>query len=139
MTKALLCMRCTTIRTFANDGRITMCECGTIAGWWEDASKGIARLYSETLMGREYGRVVGFHNGFLREATRSSKSDIFFRAAHEQAIDAPGYLFDRAKRGCWAVIITPGQSADTRWATDQEWDQKRLVDATERVAEPQHA
>src|SRR5262249_44985796 len=117
MTKALSCSRCTTIRTFLSDGQITTCECGTVKGWWLDAPKGVARLYTESLMGRHFGRIVGFHNQFLQRAHTLDKPvpDGFHRNMHDRSINAPGYLFDQTRRGCWAVVILPGESSDTRW------------------------
>jgi hypothetical protein len=37
---------------------------------------------------------------------------------HEQATDAPGYVFDKSRAGCWAVVVRVGITDDAAWAAD---------------------
>ena len=123
MTKALYCIACGTIRTFRRNGGLTACECGAIKGWWVDGARGIAQLYVNHLDDRQYGRVIGLHNGFLRGAAAGTagQTDDGNRVLHDLATDAPNYLFDKSRRSCWAVVIAPGESNDTSWATDEQF------------------
>jgi hypothetical protein len=44
-----------------------------------------------------------------------------YQDLHEKATDAPGYLFDKSKIGCWAAVVKIGRSNDVRWATEEEF------------------
>src|SRR5262245_27072967 len=114
MTKLLACSRCGCIRTLLPD-RITTCECGTVKGWWADEARGVARLYTESTLARRFARFIGLHNTFLAQATAFEKpvSDSFHRMLHEHVGNTRGYLFDHTRRGCWAVVLIPGESTDT--------------------------
>lgn len=129
MTKALYCGLCGTLRSFLSTGAITMCECGSLTGWWEDPRRGIARLFSPRVDARDFGRIIGMHNGFLRDAVQEHGGSPVHRTLHDHHTDAPGYLFDKSQRGCWAIVIAPGESNDTRWASDEEYAAKQGDDA----------
>lgn len=115
MTKALYCGMCGSIASFRRSGAITACECWLTVGWWVDARKGIAKLHGD----RTYSRILGIHNGYLRDASLAH-TDMESREAVDRATDAPMYLFDKSRRNSPIVVITPGESNDTSWATDEE-------------------
>jgi hypothetical protein len=124
VTKALWCLKCWTIKTFNSDASLTSCDCGRIKGWWVDPERGTARLWDGGYPSqRQYGRIIGLHNGFLAKAATSVTHEQH-RQARDDALHAPGYLFDESLRGCPMVIIAPGESTDTRWATLEEWVNK---------------
>ena len=76
---------------------------------WRDGHKGLLEVTS--LHGPEGVVVVGLHNQFLG-ALAEITSDEAWRRHHERVTDAPGYLFDKSKRACWAVVTRVGQSND---------------------------
>jgi hypothetical protein len=123
MTKALHCGMCGTVRTFRRDSGLTNCDCGELVGWWVDAAKGVARLYALTPEARLLGRIVGINNRFLTAASRLA-TDAEHRQMHDHVTIAPGYLFDKSRRNCWVVLIAPGESNDTKWASRDEMEAK---------------
>lgn len=131
MTKLLYCAACGTMRSLERDGSVTSCQCGKMNAWWLDPEKtGTVRAYTANRVDRQFGRIIGMNNTFIYRAMQAL-TDIEHRGAHRLATTAPGYLFDASRRDCWACIIAPGESADTRWVSDLEW-----ADKTGRLVEP---
>lgn len=99
------------------------CMCGAAAARWEDPEAGTVTVAADPAV-RGWIRVLGLNNRLLMHAIASQ--DIApedFRRWHETATDAPGFLFDTSRCGCWAVPFTVGSTSDTRWATDEEMGQ----------------
>lgn len=90
---------------------------------WRDSVRGLLEVTS--FHGPEGVVVIGLHNGFIA-ALATSPSHEQWRSHHDRATDAPGYLFDKSVRNCWAVLVRPGESNDVffidygeAWATRQ--------------------
>lgn len=119
--KALVCGSCDggiDIVAIPPHGACT-CRCGNACAWWTNPVLGIAQVYARD---RTFVRILGLHNGFLIPAISEvgpylDKAPAWWQALHEQATDAPGYVFDRAGRGCWAAIIKIGATSDVTWAS----------------------
>lgn len=141
MTKALTCRACNSVRTFNRDGSVTTCECGKVRGWWKDATAGLAVLETVDPADRPLAHILSLHNGFLNDGPTMipsthpdpmtgqdiefpvSQQDIFWRQLHNEAAVTPRApetvrVWDQSSRGCWAVILNPGTTADTEWATE---------------------
>lgn len=118
--KGLFCGECFTIRTLPRtDGSPVHCDCGNVTGWWLDGRRGIARFAAAR---KEHVFFVGFHNHFLTGAVDGlTGTDHSFRELHEAVTDSPNHHFDKSRKGCWAIILKPGLSSDTAWATPEEY------------------
>lgn len=90
---------------------------------WRDGHKGLLEVTS--LHGPNGVLVIGLNNRFIM-AMEYNPDHEGWRRAHEEATDAPGYLFDSSKRDCWAVIVRPGQSNDVFFIPYGEAWQERL-------------
>lgn len=143
MTKALHCSQCNSVHTFKPDGTLTTCDCSKVQGWWIDAHNGIAALYTPNPDDRQFGHILSLHNGFLNDGPTMipqayydpltqrhipypvDQANTFWRHLHQQAGITPRApetvrVWDTSLRGCWAVILEPGTTADTGWATDAD-------------------
>jgi len=116
MTKAVICVPCGQIV-----GPISRWEENRDWNWcadpchhtgvrWRDGYKGLLEVTS--FHGALDLRVIGLHNGFLQSVTSIPMTHAGHRGEHERATHAPGYLFDRSKRDCWAVVVRVGESND---------------------------
>jgi hypothetical protein len=97
--------------------------CGASASRWEDPEKGTVIVAADPGL-RGWVRILGLNNHLLMHAIASP--DITpenFRRWHQTATDAPGFLFDASRCGCWAVPFIVGTTSDTRWATEEEMGQ----------------
>ena len=95
-----------------------VCQCGGSAVRWENPEAG--KLVVAT---RDKSKVHGFglNNSLLRSALSAhGQTWEDYRAWHDTATDAPGYVFDKSRAGCWAVVFAIGSTSDTRWASDEE-------------------
>ena len=101
------------------EGKWEVCQCGCTGARWEDPQAG--KLVIASRAGRDHVRVLGLNNQLLLPAiTLPGQMWEDYRQWHDHATDAPGYVFDRAKAGCWAVVFRVGSTSDTRWATEEE-------------------
>jgi hypothetical protein len=115
--KGLLCSACVDFRALAPEGSVS-CRCGNVTAWWVDPVRGVAKFRA---INRQMAFGIGFHNSFLIEATtvlRGLAMPEDWRQLHEKATDAPGYMFDKSRRDCWALIFKPGSTSDTSWDDD---------------------
>lgn len=117
--KGIFCAKCFTIRSLSRiDMNPVECECGNLCGWWIDGAKGIARFAAKD---RDGAFMVGWNNNFLRLRAEAYKMDHqAMRDAHDICTDTPGYFFDKSRAACWSVILVPGHSSDTSFATAEE-------------------
>jgi hypothetical protein len=96
------------------------CQCGQTGARWEDPEAGkivVASRDSFTSMVRG----LGLNNQLLLRALGSQgQAWEDYRAWHDTATDAPGYVFDKSRAGCWAVVFLIGSTTDSRWATPEE-------------------
>lgn len=117
--KAIICY-CDTvhIHTFTTDW--TACSCGNVKARWIDPKRGTVVAAAKD---RSKVRLLGMNNDYLIHAIKNCEAMTWreFRMLHAQAVDAPGYLFDIERIGCWAVIVEIGRSNDVRWATEEEF------------------
>lgn len=116
MTKAAMCLTCGQIigpRPRQADWSVwTWCAppCSHTAVRWRDGHKGLLEVTS--LHGEDGVAVLGLHNGMVAGLTERPADASFWRALHDRVTDAPGYLFDKPNRDCWAVLVRPGESND---------------------------
>jgi hypothetical protein len=120
--KVLLCGKCFDIKAFTTE--FTACKCGNVEVRWIDASRGTFEAKAKV---KQRARVIGMNNSFLYKAfdlpqmgVTKPRSDTEWQAAHDQATNAPGYLFDKAHRACWAGIFEIGATSDGKWAAGHE-------------------
>jgi len=100
--------------------RWEVCQCGQTGAKWEDPEAG--RLIVACRSDRSKVRGLGLNNQLLlRAVTLPGQAWEDYREWHDIATDAPGYVFDKAKAGCWAVVFRVGSTSDTRWATEAEY------------------
>jgi hypothetical protein len=112
--KALLCGACGDIQALQVDWRT--CACGNTSARWIDPRRGTAEFRA---INRRDAFLLGLNNQLLLPAMRGELG-IWedYREVHEQATDAPGYVFDKSRAGCWAVVVRVGITDDAAWAAD---------------------
>lgn len=113
--KALVCGSCGDIQALQREWRT--CECGNTSARWTDPHLGLAEF-----RGRDRSKcfLLGLNNRLLAPALRGELGIWSeFRAAHEVAVDAPGYVFDQSRAGCWAVVVRVGPTRDVTWASEE--------------------
>lgn len=119
--KALVCGRCGDIQALMDEWR--SCKCGNVEAHWTDGRLGLAEFRC-----RDYGTafLLGLNNRVLGPALNGELGgNEEWRRAHEAATDAPGYIFDRSKKDCWAVIVRMGATADVKRAEDDPGKTRR--------------
>lgn len=108
------------IRTLPNveaAGETIECRCGNLRGRWVDPQRGIAEFAARN---RALGFGIGFNNQFLVPALQGETAmHADARRLHDIATTAPGYVFDKVRAGCWAIVFKPGSTSDTAWV---DWD-----------------
>lgn len=121
--KAIICGKVGNVHLFT-PGRDewNACECGNTKARWEDPDAG--KIVVAVRGDRSPVRGLGLNNQLLLPAlmTRGQAWEDY-RAWHDKATTAPGYVFDKSKAGCWAVVFIIGSTSDSRWATVQEHDE----------------
>lgn len=127
MTKAALCTTCNQIiGPFSRSEKWNWCgePCLHTAVRWRDPQKG--HLEVTSLHGPNGVLIIGLHNAMITQAIMHSTDHEMWRDLHKFITsDSPGYLFDKSKRDCWAVIISPGESNDTFFMPYQEaWNER---------------
>lgn len=119
--KALLCAKCFDIRALDPDGAWTPCRCGNMQARWLDPERGTVKVKAKN---REHARMIGFNNHFLikgalgfehHEMVEAGGQWEAWQKLHEKATNAPGYIFDASKRGCWACIVKVNETNDITW------------------------
>jgi hypothetical protein len=102
------------------NGQWQVCQCGNTGAKWDDPQAGT--LIVACRGDRDMVRVLGLNNQLLITAlTVSGQLWEDYRAWHDHATDAPGYVFDKSRAGCWAVVIRIGSTSDTRFAEHNEY------------------
>jgi hypothetical protein len=114
--KLLFCIRCGDIRAF-DAGEWTLCKCGRMAAKWRDANAGTVHVIADD---KSNVRFIGMNNSFLYNAIKGGLHEDH-RNYHEKATQAPGYLFDKSMRNCWACIVKVGDSSDITYHDNQKW------------------
>jgi hypothetical protein len=101
-------------------GTWEICRCGQTGARWENPGAG--RLIVACRSDRDMVSVLGLNNQLLLPAvTHRIDGWADYRHWHDHATDAPGYVFDKSRAGCWAVVFRAGSTSDTRWATEAEY------------------
>lgn len=97
----------------------TPCQCGNVRAKWLDERAGTMVADAAD---REKVRFLGMDNRMLIPRMSGIGGDAWevHRTLHEISTTAPGYVFDKSRAGCWAVIARIGSTGDTRWATPEE-------------------
>lgn len=118
--KAAVCIDCSDILTPYHDWETNRkwrwCACGHMSTRWQDGRLGIIEVTA--MHGLDHVRVLGLNNLFLFEGARLlvRHPDAWWRKLHEQSCDnehiEPHYLFNEARRNCWAVLIRVGETGD---------------------------
>lgn len=95
-----------------------VCQCGSSAVRWEDPKAGKLVVAARD---RSAVHGLGLNNDLLiRALAAPGQMWEDYRNWHDIATDAPGYVFDKSRASCWAVIFAIGSTSDTRWASDEE-------------------
>lgn len=113
--KALICAKCGDIQALQKEWRT--CQCGNTSARWTNSRLGTAEFKAKD---KTRAFLLGLNNRLLSPAIRAELTmweD--FRQVHEEATKAPGYVFDKAKAGCWAVVVQIGTTTDVKWAKDE--------------------
>jgi hypothetical protein len=133
--KVLFCAKCGDIRAF--EPWYTPCKCGNTEVRWVDPHAGTVMVRARK---RDYAKLIGLNNRMLGAMISLVERDGFdyssdkWRELHDAATNAPGYLFDKAHRNCWAVIIGIGSSNDVKWDPKQEdYDKGDFTGWSDRV------
>lgn len=101
-------------------GKWEICRCGQTGARWEDPKAGTLIVACRSDRGKVFG--LGLSNQLLlRAVTARGQAWEDYRAWHDLATDAPGYVFDKGRAGCWAVVFRVGATSDTRWADEAEY------------------
>lgn len=99
-----------------------ICQCGNTGVKWEDPQAGrlVVASRNDLILGAV--RVLGLNNQMLLPAIGAPHRPNWAesRAWHDVATDAPGFVFDKSRGGCWAVVFGVGSTGDTRWASPAE-------------------
>jgi hypothetical protein len=115
--KALMC-RCGAIHSPPDTGAWSFCRCGRSGCRWVNPLAGRFEVWSDDL---DNVRVLGLHNGMIEAAFLSGlrgigdRDDARWRDAHDTVTNAPGYLFDKPRRACWAAIVARNETGDITW------------------------
>lgn len=96
-----------------------ICQCGQTGAYWEDPNAGKLIVACRSYIDKVF--VLGLNNQLLLPAITRGGSWADVRRWHDSATAAPGYIFDKSNADCWSVVFRPGQTSDTRWATEQEY------------------
>jgi hypothetical protein len=102
------------------NGRWEVCQCGNTGAKWEDPEAGKLLVACRARRDQVFG--LGLNNQLLlRAVTAQGQVWEDYRDWHDIATDAPGYVFDKAKAGCWAVVFRIGSTGDTRFVEGAEY------------------
>lgn len=118
--KVLFCTLCHDIRAFEN--YYTACRCGNMEARWLDPVRGTVQVRAKS---RPHARIIGMNNQMLGHALQLANSlykdygAAKWKEFHDQATDAPGYVFDKGMRSCWACIVGIGSTSDITWDPEQ--------------------
>lgn len=122
--KGIACGKCMDIRALPNIPPLfetVKCRCGNVRGRWKDPERGIAE-YAAQVQSLAFG--MGFNNDFLVPALRGATAmHEDARRLHDVATTAPGYVFDKVRAGCWAIVFRPGSTTDTSFVDWVDWEQ----------------
>lgn len=100
-------------------GKWEICQCGATGAKWDDPEAGKLAVAA-----RNRGRVLGLglnNQLLLRAVTAPGQAWEDYRNWHDIATDAPGYVFDKSRAGCWAVVFRIGSTGDTRFVEGAEY------------------
>lgn len=98
-----------------------ICQCGATGAKWEDPEAG-KLLVACRVPWRDKVFGLGLNNQLLLRAIMAGgQMWEDYRDWHDIATDAPGYVFDKAKAGCWAVVFRIGSTSDTRFVEGAEY------------------
>lgn len=102
------------------NGKWEVCQCGNTGAKWEDPEAGKLLVACRGRRDQVFG--LGLNNQLLlRAITAGGQMWEDYRDWHDIATDAPGYVFDKAKAGCWAVVFRIGSTSDTRFVEGPEY------------------
>lgn len=119
--KALVCLFCMDIRALEPTGLRITCRCGNVTARWLDPEKGTVKVRAKE---QELARILSLNNRYLisggkgpthEETVEAGGPWEWWRQLHDKATSAPGYIFDKSKRACWATLIKVGETNDVTW------------------------
>jgi hypothetical protein len=119
--KAILCSGCLDIRALEPTGKPTTCRCGNITAWWVSPAAGTVKV---SAIDRSKAFILGMNNTFLTGAIEGFSTEHIkavggkwaaMRKLHDQATNAPGYVFGPEFCNCWACIFKVGETGDVTW------------------------
>ena len=119
--KVLLCTKCVDIRALDPAGGWTACRCGNTEARWLDPNAGTVRVRAKN---KEFARILGLNNAFLLKAAEGFTHQEMveaggqweaWRKLHEECTHAPGFVFDKKFRACWACVMKVNETGDIKW------------------------
>ena len=133
--KAIICFANNDIHIHSFGTEWTACVCGNTKAKWIDSKAGTVVVAARI---QPCVRLLGLNNHYLIPAIEPGGRNLQweeYRELHAQAVEAPGYLFDKSKIGCWAAVVRIGRSNDVRWATDEEYFEAFPEASPDRIVE----
>ncbi len=119
--KAIICYNNDSVHLNSFGEDWTPCSCGNVRVRWLDPKAGTVVVAAKN---RATVRLLGLSNSYLIPAINLLGRSLEweeYQELHYEATEAPGYLFDKKKIGCWAAVVRIGRSNDVRWANDAEY------------------
>ena len=116
--KAIVCYFSGSIHINSFTEKWTACQCGNVKAKWLDPNLGTVAIAARD---KDSVRLLGLNNQYLIPAIKLGGMWEDYRKMHDDATNAPNYIFDKSMASCWAVVIKIGRSNDVRWATDEEY------------------
>jgi hypothetical protein len=111
--KALICFATGSVHITTFATKWMDCGCGNARVKWLDPESGTVVVWARK---RNKVRLLGLNNHYLIPAlTFKDDRDLSweeYQELHKLAAEAPGYLFDKEKVGCWAAVVKIGRSND---------------------------
>jgi hypothetical protein len=120
--KALCCAACGAVTSPPRTGEWRFCDCQTAAMRWTDTVAGLTEVWTSFPY---YTWVLDLDNMMLTLEQEqvahagSADLDLGWQKVHEAAVQVspPDSLFHL--RGCWAVLVKPGETEDVKVVTER--------------------
>jgi len=116
--KAIVCAEHGDLHIFTFGTEWTTCVCGNVKVKWVDPDAGTVVVAARS---KERVRLLCLNNRYLAAALLNKPDFTALRGLHDAATQAPGFIFDKEKANCWAVVTEVGRTSDVRWATVDEF------------------
>lgn len=97
-----------------------------MAARWADELTGTVEVLAQN---KSAVRFIGLHNKVLAATILTDiVSNDAWQELHDVATNAPGYVFDKSRRNCWAAVLRMAETSDINFHPDQI-----LIDKNEKT------